>query len=44
MQKLLEVFADISCPFTHVGLAKVADEVDKLDIAVEIVKIGRAHV
>lgn len=37
MQKLLEVFADISCPFTHVGLAKVAEEVDKLDIAVEIV-------
>lgn len=33
----LEVFADISCPFTHVGLRRVVSELEDLDGDVEIV-------
>jgi predicted DsbA family dithiol-disulfide isomerase len=33
----LEVFADITCPFTHVGLRKVVAELDNLDSDVEVV-------
>ena len=33
----LEVFADITCPFTHVGLKKVVEELTDLDGDVEIV-------
>lgn len=33
----LEVFADITCPFTHVGLRKVVQELGDLDGDVEIV-------
>jgi predicted DsbA family dithiol-disulfide isomerase len=33
----LEVFADITCPFTHVGLKKVIEELTDLDGDVEIV-------
>jgi predicted DsbA family dithiol-disulfide isomerase len=33
----IEVFADITCPFTHVGLKKVVDELDPNDGNVEVV-------
>ncbi len=33
----LEVFADITCPFTHVGLRKVAAEVEKFGGEVEVI-------
>ncbi|MCP3935786.1 MAG: disulfide bond formation protein DsbA [Actinomycetia bacterium] len=33
----LEVFADISCPFTHVGLKKVVGELDHLEHEVDVV-------
>lgn len=33
----LEIFADITCPFTHVGLRRVVHELAELDGAVELV-------
>ena len=37
MATLLEVFADITCPFTHVGLKKVVAEVNTLAKPVDVV-------
>jgi len=33
----LEVFADITCPFTHVGLKRVVEELDSADRDVQII-------
>ncbi|MCP5033962.1 MAG: disulfide bond formation protein DsbA [Actinomycetia bacterium] len=37
MATRLEVFADIACPFTHIGLKKVVSELDHLNDAVEVI-------
>lgn len=37
MANTLEVFADITCPFTHVGLKRVVAEIEHLDEDVEII-------
>ncbi len=37
MTARLEVFADITCPFTHLGLKRVAQEVAENDLQVDII-------
>ena len=37
MNTTVEVFADITCPFTHVGLKRVTEHVADLDPAVDVV-------
>jgi predicted DsbA family dithiol-disulfide isomerase len=37
MSPTVEVFADITCPFTHVGLKQVVRHVDEMDSPVDVV-------
>ncbi len=37
MRRRLEVFADITCPFTHVGLKRVVAQLDELGADVDLV-------
>lgn len=37
MPQRLEVFADITCPFTHVGLRKVVDILQGVDVDIDII-------
>lgn len=37
MSRRIEVFADITCPFTHVGLGRVVTQLDDLGADVEVV-------
>lgn len=37
MHERIEVFADITCPFTHVGLLRVAAQLEELGAATELV-------
>ncbi|MGB9345326.1 MAG: hypothetical protein WCA90_04780, partial [Ilumatobacteraceae bacterium] len=37
MSPTVEVFADITCPFTHVGLKQVVRHVDEMDSPIDVV-------